>query len=445
MKTKLSFLLVALALVCLALPRTVEALEGPNDTAYGDYALYHEFGGSSNSAFGNSALLYNTNGVRNTAVGSAALERNTIGDSNTASGCLALYYNISGNNNTATGYQALFGVNNNSASLNTADGAYALFGNTTGGSNTANGADALYKNTTGSNNTADGAYALFRNTTGVRNTAVGVQALDYNTTGIDNTANGYQALQSNTTGNANTATGNSALYSNTTGTLNTATGRVALFHNTTGLENIALGIDAGSNLTTGNNNIDIGNLGVAGESNTIRIGGDIGFGFGTQTATYIAGISGIGVDGIPVFVTSSGQLGVSSSSARFKQNIQAMGDASDALLALRPVTFRYKHEIDPDGFPQFGLVAEEVEKVNPDLVRRDAQGKVFTVRYEAVNAMLLNEFLKEHKKVKDLEKDLRATIMQQQKEIEALTTGLQKVSAQLELRKRAPQTVANNQ
>jgi hypothetical protein len=189
-------------------------------------------------------------------------------------------------------------------------------------------------------------------------------------------------------------------------------------------------------------------------------------------ATFIAGISGIGVDGIPVFVTSSGQLGVSFSSARFKQNIQAMGDASDALLALRPVTFRYKHEIDPDGIPQFGLVAEEVEKVNPDLVRRDAQGKVFTVRYEAVNAMLLNEFLKEHRKMQEQEatitqlkssaakqeatiaeqqKDFQSAVAQQQAGIKALTATLreqasqiQKVSAQLELSKTAPRTVVVN-
>jgi len=163
-------------------------------------------------------------------------------------------------------------------------------------------------------------------------------------------------------------------------------------------------------------------------------------------ATFIAGISGATVSGSPVVINTSGQLGVGPpSSERFKDEIEPMGKTSEALLSLRPVTFRYKKNIDPKRVPQFGLVAEEVEKVNPDLVVRDAAGKVFTVRYEAVNAMLLNEFLKEHKKVEDLEKDLRATIVQQQKEIEALTTGLQKVSAQLELSKSAPQMAGNNQ
>jgi trimeric autotransporter adhesin len=204
------------------------------------------------------------------------------------------------------------------------------------------------------------------------------------------------------------------------------------------------------NLTTGNNNIEIGNLGVAAEANTIHIGTQ-----GTQTRAFIAGISGTGVSGMAVKINSSGQLGVAPSSARFKQDIQAMGEASDALLALKPVTFRYKHQIDPDGIPQFGLVAEDVAKVNPDLVVRDGDGKVYTVRYEAVNAMLLNEFLKEHRKVQEQEATIallkstdakqEASIAKQQKQIEALTTGLQKVSVQLELSKAAPQTVAENQ
>jgi Chaperone of endosialidase len=204
-----------------------------------------------------------------------------------------------------------------------------------------------------------------------------------------------------------------------------------------------LGVAAGDALTMGNNNIDIGNLveGGAGESDTIRIGR-----VGTQTATFIAGINGATVTGSAVMIdATTGQLGTVVSSERFKDEIKPMDKASDAILALKPVTFRYKKELDPKGVPQFGLVAEQVEKVNPDLVVREANGKVYSVRYDAVNAMLLNEFLKEHRKVEELEKDLRATIVQQQKEIEALTTGLQKVSAQLELNKPAPQTVLNNQ
>jgi hypothetical protein len=190
----------------------------------------------------------------------------------------------------------------------------------------------------------------------------------------------------------NTANGVSALIATPPAAINTANGFQALIHNTTGSNNIALGLSAGVNLTTGNYNIDIGNPGVAAEDNTIRIGSG-------QTATFIAGISGsTAASGVAVFVNSSGKLGTLTSSARFKQNIQAMGDVSEVLLALRPVTFRYKKELDPEGTPQFGLVAEDVAKVNPDLVVRDDKGEIYTVRYEAVNAMLLNEFLKERAK-----------------------------------------------
>jgi hypothetical protein len=191
-----------------------------------------------------------------------------------------------------------------------------------------------------------------------------------------------------------------------------------------------LGYLAGKNLTTGDNNIDIGNQGVPGEANTIRIGT-----LGTQTATYLAGIYGKTVPkSTPVFVNSDGKLGTITSSARFKDEIKSMDNASEAILALNPVTFRYKKEFDPEGIPQFGLVAEEVEKVNPALVVRDAAGKPYTVRYEAVNAMLLNEFLKEHRKMEQLKK-----------QVERLAAGLQRVSTQLELSKSVPQTVLDNQ
>jgi hypothetical protein len=303
--------------------------------------------------------------------------------------------------------------------------------------NTAEGDNALFSLTTGTANTAVGFQALVSNTTGFDNTAIGYTALDRNTTGIQNTANGASALFSNTTGSANTANGSGALELNTTGIQNTANGAFALQNNTTGNSNIALGNSAGSNLTTGSNNIDIGNVGVAGESKKIRIGTS-----GTHTNTFIAGISGVTVaGGVGVIVDTNGHLGTVVSSERFKDEIKPMDKASEAILALKPVTFRYKPEIDPEGVPQFGLVAEDVEKVNPHLVARDAEGKVYTVRYEAVNAMLLNEFLKEHRKVEDLE----ANAARQQKQIEALTAGLQKVSAQLEASKTAPQTVLNSQ
>ena len=327
---------------------------------------------------------------------------------------------------------------------NTVLGDDALLNNTIGSSNTANGALALQRNTTGNSNTATGAAALFSNTTGSWNTANGLNALISNTTGSFNTANGDRTLFHNTTANYNTAIGDQVLYFNTTGNKNTAIGNNAMRGNTIGSFNIALGTNAGNSLTTGDNNIDIGNAGVAGEANTIRIGKQ-----GTQTATFIAGISGATVPtGVAVIVDADGHLGTTTSSARFKEAIKPMDKSSETILALKPVTFRYKHELDPAGIPQFGLVAEEVEKVNPDLVAHDDDGKPYTVRYEAVNAMLLNEFLKEHRKVEALEK----AVAEQQKESAAMRAMLkeqaaqiQKVNAQLEMSKSALQTIANNQ
>lgn len=304
-------------------------------------------------------------------------------------------------------------------------------------------------------NTKVGIDALKNNTTGQGSTAIGFQGLVSNTTGTINTATGRLALGSNTTGNFNTADGGSALRNNTTGNFNTADGRLALFNNTTGNRNLALGIFAGSNLTTGDANIDIGNFDstigsstdVAGESSTIRIGSS------DQTATFIAGIYGARTSDagstIPVYVDMNGNLGTAASSERFKTAIKAMDTSSEALLALKPVTFHYKN--DSKGIPQFGLVAEEVAKVNPDLVVRDKNGEIYTVRYDAVNAMLLNEFLKEHRKVEkqevtiaQLTAELQTTAARQQKQIDALSVGLQKVSAQLEVSKAAPRTVLNN-
>src|SRR5439155_20150797 len=258
------------------------------------------------------------------------------------------------------------------------------------------GRGALYKNTTANNNVATGYQALNKNTSGPDNTANGYQALYSNTTADSNTATGYQSLY-HSTGIGNTANGVVTLVSNTTGTYNTALGSLALYENTIGSNNITVGTGAGFYLTTGSNNIDIGHLGVNGESAAIRVGT-----VGTQTNTYVAGISGVTVaGGIGVIVDSSGHLGTTTSSERFKEAIKLMDKASEAILSLKPVTFRYKKDLDPVGIPQFGLVAEQVAKVNPDLVARDEQGKPYTVRYEAVNAMLLNEFLKEHKKVEE--------------------------------------------
>ena len=353
----------------------------------------------------------------NTAEGNGALFSLTNGAWNTALGQQTLYHDTSGFSNTALGFGALF--RNATAAQNTATGVYALFSNTTGSNNTATGYQTLANNTAGFRNAAVGAYALFSHASGNYNNAVGAFALYADTIGIANNAFGESALPKNTSGIDNTAIGDDALWGNTTGSFN-----------------IALGSGAGRFLTAGSHNIDIGNSGVAGESNTIRIGTQ-----GTQTRTFVAGIRGTAVGGSTVVVNSSGQLGVAGSSARFKDEIKPMDKASEAILELKPVTFHYKKELDPEGIPQFGLIAEQVEKVNPDLVARDDEGKVYTVRYEAVNAMLLNEFLKEHRTVEEL----KATVAKQEKAIKALTAGLQKVSEQIELSRSTPQLVDNAQ
>jgi trimeric autotransporter adhesin len=429
------------------------------NTALGSGALFFDTTGANNTATGDNALFGNTIGSSNTANGLAALSENTTGNFNTASGDSALFAN-NADNNTATGYQALFSnqsgtentatgvsaLKNNAASDNTATGFEALFSNTTGTSNTATGANALHGNTTGGFNTAAGLNALTSNTIGSENTANGAAALTGNTTGKNNTATGEGALLANKTGSNNTATGLSALQSNTAGNkntadgveallinignLNTACGYFALINNTTGSNNIAFGANAGFNLTTGSNNIDIGNQGVAGESAKIRIGKQ-----GTQNGTFIAGIHGVTVaNALQIVIDVNGRLGTVGSSERFKEAIKSMDKASEAILALKPVTFRYKEELDPDKIPQFGLVAEDVEKVNPDLVIRGEDGKVMTVRYDAVNAMLLNEFLKEHTKVQAQalkQQELEATIVLQQKDFQGSVGKLEATIAAL--------------
>ena len=323
------------------------------------------------------------------------------------------------------------------------DGGYA-------GGNTAEGQNALFSLTSGGYNTAVGFFSLRSDTASSFNTAVGAGTLLANTAD-NNTATGVGALLSNSTGEASTANGVFALISNTTGIENTAVGYKALYSNSTGAKNIALGWLAGQDLTTGDYNIDIGNFGVAGESGAVRIGTT-----GVHTTTYLAGIAGqtVGAGGSTCYVDNDGKLGVFLSARRFKTDIADMRNASEALLALRPVTFHYKPELDKTCIPQFGLVAEEVAEVNPDLVTHDAKGELSTVRYEAINAMLLNEFLKEHRTVqeqkamisqlKSMVERQEATNAQQQEQIKALAAGLQKVSAQLEANRPAAQTVLNN-
>ena len=420
---------------------------GVFNVAIGSNALTHNSTGGDNTACGAYALGNNTTGSGNSALGNFALAGNTSGDRNTASGIHALYYNGVGYSNTATGVYSLEG--NKTGYSNTATGAQSLRGNTGGWYNTANGDSALYSNQTGNWNTALGALALYTNT-GSSNTACGAETLQNNTTGNNNVASGALALFTNSTGYSNTANGAFALYNNTAGHDNTAIGIQAL-NNSTGNSNIALGSSAGANLASGSNNIDIGNKGQTGDARKIRIGTA-----GTHTATFISGVYNVNEGGTikPLYINSNGQLGTQppASSRRFKTEIAPMGKTSEAILALKPVTFRYKS--DEENTPQFGLIAEEVAKADPTLVLRDDNSDIYTVRYDAVNAMLLNEFLKEHRKVQQQEADIKelkniaaeqnAVIGKQQKRIDALAAGLQKVSARTELHQNR-RKVANNE
>jgi Chaperone of endosialidase len=382
--------LVAL-LLCFGVLQGVQAVVPPPDGGYPGF----------NTAEGQNALISLTTGSANAAVGWFSLGSLTTGSFNTAVGAGTLLFNTADNN--------------------TALGAAALLFNTTGSANTATGVTALLNNSEGSGNTANGWGALSHNNGNPPD-------------GSANTAVGAGALFSNTTGDSNTAIGLNALSSNTTGAGNTAVGVRALDHNTEGSLNIALGVNAGHDVVTAQNAICIG-LNV--------FGADVG------DSCFIGNIFGqTSASGAAVYVNSNHRLGTLTSSRRFKDDIKPMERVSEALFALKPVTFHYKKEIDPAAMQQFGLVAEEVEKVNPDLVVRDKEGKPYSVRYEAINAMLLNEFLKEHKAFVEEHRTVQEqgmTIARLQKQIEALTTGLQKVSAQLELNKSAPQTVVNNQ
>ena len=300
------------------------------------------------------------------------------------------------------------------------------------GQNTAAGTNALLRLTDGIGNTALGSGALQNDTDGHSNTAVGAGALDNNRRGNQNTGTGFLVLGSQRSDN--TAYGYRAL-DETSGDRNTAVGWNALHTILEGTDNIALGGSAGRNLFSSDSfNIDIGNIGVRGDSRVIRIGDT------DQVRTFIAGVSGSTVTGgLAVRINAAGQLGIAPSSERFKDDIKPMGKASEAIFALKPVTFRYKKGIDPNGIQQFGLVAEEAEKVNRDLVVRDSGGKPYTVRYDAVNAMLLNEFLKEHRKIATLQSGVAELTAR----FKAADSRIQKVSEQLEVSKTAPQVVKN--
>jgi hypothetical protein len=405
---------VLIIIVLSVLPRAQAVNPAPDGcypnftTAEGCAALNLLTTGAGNTALGWRSLFSTSGGSFNTGVGAGALVLNN-GDSNTAVGAAALLVNTTGSENTAVGTAALL---NNTVDGNTAVGFSALTSNTTGGDNTAEGTFALVENATGADNTSNGFAALSSNIAGNSNTAFGSRALIFNI-GDENTAVGFNALQINTTGAGNTAIGVLALINNNGG------------------GNVGVGANAGFAATTGNGNVYIGADvdGVAGES----------------AHTYIRNInttsvSGGGTDSVTVDLTS-GLLGHLSSSRRFKEDIQPMNNASETLYRLQPVTYRYKKEIDHTQSPAFGLIAEDVAEVNPALVAHDAKGQPESVHYEMVNAMLLNEFLKEHHQVQDL----KVIVTRQQKQIESLTAGLQKVSAQLEMSKAAPQAVLNDQ
>jgi trimeric autotransporter adhesin len=452
-------LLIPLVFAYFVLPSASQALLPPPDggypgqnTAEGQNALFNLTTGSANTAVGWFSLFSETEGSFNTAIGAGTLLFNVgrpstgAGTQNTAIGTGALLFNTFGGFNTAVGAAAL--LNNTQGHFNTATGNSALLSNTMGGGNTATGDQALLSNTEGSGNTAVGSGALSSNTIGLSNTAIGAGALSYNTTG-QNTAIGDSALYSNTQGTLNTAVGSVSLFLNSTGDQNTATGHQALTSNTTGESNTAMGFQTLLNNSTGNGNTAVGvsaGANVVTAANVTCIGSNAA-GADVSNTTWITNVYGVTTQNgttAPVIVSANGQLGTLASSERFKKDIATMEKASEAILSLRPVTFQYKS--DAKGTPQFGLIAEEVAKVNPGLVLPDKEGKPYTVRYEAVNAMLLNEFLKEYRRNEEQEAtiaQLKRDSAEQQKQIEVLTAGQQKVSAQLEASKPAPQVVNN--
>jgi trimeric autotransporter adhesin len=418
---RLGFLLIALALACFCL------LPGARATDLGGVLP------NGNTADGLNVLTNLTTGGYNTGIGWFSLRNNISGNYNTGVGAGTLFANT-GNQNTATGAAALF--SNTSGFRNTANGAFALLHNNAA-DNTAVGNAALFTNSTGSGNTAIGNFAIVANDTGSDNTAMGNGALSANTTANDNTAVGAGALAANTGANANenTAIGAGALGVNTSGFRNTAVGIQALQNNTTGDYNIGIGLFAGQNVSTASN---VYCIGAAGQD--------------VNNTTWIGNIYGVTTQSgfnAPVIVSDHGQLGTVASSERFKKDIVTMDKSSEAILSLRPVTFHYK--TDAKGIPQFGLIAEEVAKVNPALVLPDKEGKPYTVRYDQVNAMLLNEFLKEHRKVQELQATLaeqsrsfQSKLAEQEKQIAALTAGLQRMRGQVEPTKSAPGRIRSN-
>jgi hypothetical protein len=402
------------------------------NTAEGQKALLSLTTGTDNTAVGYSSLQGLTTGSLNTGVGAWALALNSA-DNNTAVGTAAMFLNTSGHDNAANGTAAL--LYNDDGNFNTANGAFALYLNVSGSSNAATGAGALQNNLNGNYNAAHGGFALFFNTAGSHNTAVGDSALYYNDSGSYNVAIGNFALLHNDTGTSNIGIGASALDANTAGTDNTAIGDSALL-TATGSNCIAIGSQAGSLVGSSNNVIAIGSP-----------GDDV------DNSCYIGNIYSnvqpiVGTDPDTVTITSMGQLGRGNvSSRRYKHDIKPMDKASEALYALKPVSFRYHKEYDATQTLAFGLIAEEVAEVYPDLVGRNPKGEPESVRYEQINAMLLNEFLKEHRKVQEQE----ATIVHLTKQIETILahskeqdSQIQRVRDQVQMNRLGARVVVRN-
>jgi hypothetical protein len=337
------------------------------NTAYGNDALQFLSSGSDNTAVGYNALFGNRGGNSNTALGEEALPANVSGSFNVAVGSAALNLSVASSGNVAIGNSAL-GSNNGSTGYNTAIGYQAL------------GTDP-----SGNYSTAVGAYSLASVTSGSigYNTGFGAFTLNVNSSGSNNTAFGYAALRSTTTGDDNIGFGYQSLYLDAAGS-----------------NNIAMGYRAAYNIVSGSNTIEIGNQGEGADNALIRIGAQ-----GTQTSTYIAGIAGAQVTGSAVYVTSSGQLGVLASSERYKTAIAPMGGSTDKLAQLRPVSFHLK--TDSSATTQYGLIAEEVAKVYPELVIRDGGGVIQGVRYEELAPMLLNEMQKQEQTIADQGAEIR--------------------------------------
>ena len=401
-----------------------------NNTAIGTGTLQFNSTGSLNTAIGAGALQSNTTGNQNTATGAGSLVNNTTGNNNTATGNGALISNITGNNNTASGQAAMH--SNTGGCCNTASGQDALGSNTTGNANAAFGGSALQNNTTANANAAFGQGALFANTTACCNTAIGQNAMNANTTGTNNVALGNNALAANTTSSGNTALGAGALNA-ALGTQNVAVGTGAQGTNTSPFNSIAIGWGAGLSVVGGNNNIHIGNSGSSGDSNIIKIGTA-----GTQTSAYMAGIwnNTPNVTNLLVCVDANGDLGTTGctatpSSRRFKEQISDMGDSSNKLLQLRPVTFLYKPEYDDGSHTlQYGLIAEEVVKLYPEMVGFDKDGQPNSVKYQALTPMLLNEVQKQAEQIRSLQAN-GANVQSQSERIRALEEQLAALQAQL--------------